>query len=249
VSMINEQLQSDHYRQLLWLAKLMQLGYEQWDGKISSLPPGFRSYDVASMRFLVGEDRFRDELVICFLGLRDPLKMIWLTRDTPIRCAPSQDAYQSLWSGLRASVFTVMCAADTQAYRFVGHGMGAPMALMAQLQYSGSRMMIKPSVTYGSPLVGDQLFASRTDDHWRVVNRRDPVPRIKGRSKGMVHGGCEERIGRRKWIPGSAGFSDQSHLLPSYIEGLDAEVKNALLAETEEASRRLESVSRQRRDS
>lgn len=79
---------------------------------------------------------------------------------------------------------------------FCGHSLGGALAMLAAYHYACAGARVRAVVTFGQPRVGNGPFAraynARLGDvTWRVVNNRDPVPRIPWMLGTYRHAGRE----------------------------------------------------------
>ena len=124
-----------------------------------------------------------------------------------------------LYKGHLAAGGTLICT---------GHSLGAAVATLAALYY-GERYPGQVSyIGFGSPRVGNgtfaRFFATKVTDYTRVVNGRDPVPKVPPPGE-YTHVGAETHVGRRDPYPAIAALTDlPDHDIANYIHNLETSV-------------------------
>jgi predicted lipase len=110
--------------------------------------------------------------------------------------------------------------------RITGHSLGASLATLLAIDIAGNGVFAAPTVyTFGSPRVGDKVFAGTYDtvvpDSWRVSNLNDLVPHVPPLLAGYAHVDAEVPINSddrsRHTVP-------CWHSLRTYLNTLDASV-------------------------
>jgi predicted lipase len=79
-----------------------------------------------------------------------------------------------------------------KSLRIAGHSLGSALATMLALDLAANSVYVSPVVyTFGSPRVGDKVFAGTYDNlvasSWRVTNMNDVVPQLPPQLAGYVH--------------------------------------------------------------
>jgi predicted lipase len=88
---------------------------------------------------------------------------------------------------------------SVKTLRIAGHSLGAALATLLAIDVSGNDVFAGPTVyTFGSPRVGDKVFAGTYDNlvpsSWRVSNLNDIVPHLPPLLAGYVHVDAEYPI-------------------------------------------------------
>ncbi len=88
---------------------------------------------------------------------------------------------------------------SVKTLRIAGHSLGSSLATMLALELAATSVSPNPIVyTFGSPRVGDKVFAGTYDnlvaESWRVANLNDLVPQLPPQLAGYVHVDCEVPI-------------------------------------------------------
>jgi hypothetical protein len=110
--------------------------------------------------------------------------------------------------------------------RISGHSLGAALGTLLAIDVSGNDLFTSPTVyTFGSPRVGDKVFAGTYDDlvptSWRVSNLNDLVPHLPPQLAGYTHVDAE--------VPINSDITSTHkvscwHALRTYLNTLDAGV-------------------------
>lgn len=85
-----------------------------------------------------------------------------------------------------------MATGTIKTVRIAGHSLGAALATLLAIDIAGNGVFTTPTVyTFGSPRVGDKVFAGTYDDlvpnSWRIENLNDIVPHLPPLLAGYVH--------------------------------------------------------------
>jgi predicted lipase len=124
------------------------------------------------------------------------------------------------------AIRSLMASGTVKTLRITGHSLGAALATLLAVDVSGNGVFPGPTVyTFGSPRVGDKVFAGTYDGlvptSWRIANLNDIVPLLPPILAGYVHVDAEIPI----------NSDDRSkhtvpcwHALATYLNTLDASV-------------------------
>ena len=120
----------------------------------------------------------------------------------------------------------LIAGGTVKTLRIAGHSLGSALATLLAVDVAGNSVFAEPTVyTFGSPRVGDKVFAGSYDalvpNSWRVSNLNDIVPCLPPLLAGYVHVDAEVPIN-------SDDKSKHSlqcwHALLTYLNTLDASV-------------------------
>ena len=113
------------------------------------------------------------------------------------------DGFLNRWKELRSEIHTHISKFTTidQPLIITGHSLGGAIATLCALDLAISGLSVK-LVVFGSPRVGNDDFARLVDhvldNHIRVINWGDPVPRVPPLAVGYRHAGKSLRVGSIK---------------------------------------------------
>jgi predicted lipase len=86
----------------------------------------------------------------------------------------------------------LVAGGNVTSIKITGHSLGAALATMLAVDLAANGVWVNPIVyTFGSPRVGDKVFAGTYDNFvatsWRVSNLNDLVPKLPPELTGFVH--------------------------------------------------------------
>jgi len=103
-------------------------------------------------------------------------------------------AYMSLRSQVVDAGLELSKKYPKLAFAVVGHSLGGAIATLAAADLAIAREVKNPVElwTFGSPRVGNKIFADYLDEHYldqsfRITNNRDPIPRLPPYFFGVEH--------------------------------------------------------------
>jgi predicted lipase len=93
----------------------------------------------------------------------------------------------------------LVAVGDVTSIKITGHSLGGALATMLAVDLAANNVWVNPIVyTFGSPRVGDKVFAGTYDNFvatsWRVSNLNDLVPKLPPELTGFVHVDAEYPI-------------------------------------------------------
>ena len=115
---------------------------------------------------------------------------------------------------------------SVQSLWIAGHSLGGALVTMLALDLAANKVYVNPvAYTFGSPRVGDKVFAGMYDNlvasSWRIANLNDIVPQLPPQFAGFVHVDAEVPIN-------SDDHTRQTivcwHALATYLNTLDPNV-------------------------
>jgi predicted lipase len=121
---------------------------------------------------------------------------------------------------------TLVADGSVQTLRITGHSLGGALATLLAIDVAANGGFASPTVyTFGSPRVGDKVFAGTYDslvaNSWRVANLNDLVPQVPPLLAGYVHVDAEVPINSDD---GSKHNLRCWHALLTYLNTLDPSV-------------------------
>jgi predicted lipase len=115
---------------------------------------------------------------------------------------------------------------SVKTLRIAGHSLGSALATALALELAATSVYANPIVyTFGSPRVGDKVFAGTYDnliaESWRVTNLNDLVPQLPPQLAGYVHVDAEVPINSDDRCRQTVACW---HALDTYLNTLDPSV-------------------------
>ncbi len=134
-------------------------------------------------------------------------------------------ALDEVWETLKQYLDRLKEEAPTRTFWFTGHSLGAALATLAADRFRD----VQGLYTFGSPLVGDEVFAR--DFHvnsYRFVNNNDVVARIPiwdPNAFNLIKGNRYEHVGLLKYIDKAGMLFDNPSKLDRIQDGVAGQVQ------------------------
>ncbi len=134
-------------------------------------------------------------------------------------------ALDEVWETLKSYLDGLKDEKPTRTFWFTGHSLGAALATLAADRFGDAQGLY----TFGSPLVGDAVFAR--DFHvsgYRFVNNNDVVARIPTWNPNvfnLIKGNRYEHVGLLKYIDNAGRLFDNPSMLERLQHGVDGQVQ------------------------
>jgi triacylglycerol lipase len=187
------------------LAKACEVAYGQ-DYRIANWAEnhGYEFYQVFQVNDLFGFMSWSDSrALLCFRGSANPYN--WLRN---LKVDQTQHEWGLVHRGFHEGIYSeemtnVMKVfqdiAQEKQVTITGHSLGGALAVLAATRFKIESGLSPSLYTFGQPLVGNDQFADRfmqelPNNLYRVINKKDIVPRIPPTAAGYSHCGHPKRL-------------------------------------------------------
>ena len=187
------------------LAKACEVAYGQ-DYRIANWAEnhGYEFYQVFQVNDVFGFMSWSDSrALLCFRGSDN--RYNWLRN---LQLDQTQHEWGSVHRGFKDGIYSEEMAnvmkvfqdiAQDKQVTITGHSLGGALAILAASRHKIESGVSPTVYTFGQPLVGDDQFADRfmqelPNKLYRVINKKDIVPRIPPTAVGYRHFGHPKRL-------------------------------------------------------
>jgi predicted lipase len=148
------------------------------------------------------------DVVVAIRGTEGVFEWIMDSLFVPVRfpfvdAGQSEQGFTNFYSTLRTgpnivepraidALRPLTASGTVKTLRIAGHSLGGALATLLAIDVAGTDVFTSPTVyTFGSPRVGDKVFAGTYDglvaDSWRIENLNDIIPHLPPLLAGYVH--------------------------------------------------------------
>lgn len=191
------------------LAKASEAAYQQ-DYRIADWAEkhGYEFYQAFEVNDLYGFMAWNEEqALLSFRGSEN--RYNWLRN---LKLAKTDHEWGSVHRGFKDGIYSQEMGEVMKVFQEIakdkevtitGHSLGGALAVLAASRYKIETGVSPTVYTFGQPLVGDEEFAARFTQElpyklYRVINKKDIVPRIPPAAAGYHHTGHPKRLSDTK---------------------------------------------------